>query len=71
MQKNKMQKTKEDVERSFIERNKNTTREKISDLISAGFTEDKAQHMVIQIIKNLPDALLPLSATCFQNKEWS
>lgn len=57
------QKIKDGVQYSFIERNRNTMAEKISELIKAGFTRDDAHHTVIQIVKNLPNHLLPLKVT--------
>lgn len=54
------QKIKDDVRNCFIERNENTIYEKISDLISAGFTEGEAHDAVIQVVKNLSSFLLPL-----------
>lgn len=57
------QKIKDDVQNCFIERNKNTIAEKISDYILKGFTEDEACHAIIQVVKNLPNHLLPLKVT--------
>lgn len=57
------QKIKDDVQAIFIERNRNTIAEKISDLTRVGFTEDEARHVLIQAVKNLPNYLLPLKAT--------
>ena len=54
------QKIKDDVQNCFIERNRNTIAEKISDCIRKGFTKDDARHTVIQAVKNLPRYLLPL-----------
>lgn len=57
------QKIKDDVRNCFIERNKNTIYEKISDLIKGGLTEDEARHLVVQVVQNLPNHLLPIKVT--------
>lgn len=57
------QKIRDDVRNCFIERNENTIAEKISELIKVGFTKDETNHIVIQIVKNLPNHLLPLKVT--------
>lgn len=54
------QKIKVDVQESFIERMRSAISEKITYCIKEGFTEDEASHTVIQIVKNLPNHLLPL-----------
>ena len=52
----------------FIERNRNTIAEKISDLMTAGHAEDDACHIIIQTVKNLPRYLLPLKVATIQEE---
>lgn len=63
------QKIKDDVQNCFIERNKNTIYEKISELIKAGFTKDDAHHTVIQVVQNLPKYLLPLNSAATKGQD--
>ncbi len=49
--------------KSFIERVRGAIPEKITYCMQAGLTEDEARHTVIQVVKNLPDCLLPLKDT--------
>lgn len=60
MEEKKEQEIKDDVERSFMERTRNAVLEKIKYCIKKGLPEDKAHHIVTQVVKNLSNNLLPL-----------
>ncbi|KKR52780.1 MAG: hypothetical protein UT90_C0021G0005 [Parcubacteria group bacterium GW2011_GWA1_40_21] len=62
-------KIKDGVQQSFIEIINNTISEKISYCMSKGMSEDNARHTVIQVVKNLPDHLLPMKIISQEEEE--
>lgn len=54
------QKITDDVQESFIERMNNTISEKLSFCRKKGLSEDEANNTITQVVKNLPNHLLPI-----------